>query len=330
MSHAKTFELTIHPGLLRNELISFLHAFGIEDFVEAASDTIDADDVDWEEVLADWTEKDDSPLLIYRSEASDLETLIVALKEHFGEGMTISGKWIADSLWQEAWEPDFCSLETQKFSIGPEGFAASPSKIHIVLAEAAVFGSGQHATTQALIRLMESQAPLTQQESFLDVGTGTGVLAFAAHHLGYAPIVGTDIEDNAIEIARTNALRNNLPLTLHLGSLPPAGKIWDTIACNILPPTLTHLLEALAGLLTRNGKLYLAGFHEANCEGIEAELRRIGFEVVAARKERGWIAWLAQRPSTYVSTKKRRVSPVPTKPRKSSAMARLSNNPVSR
>ncbi len=285
MSDSKTFELTIHPGALRSELISFLEDFGVDDYVEAASDTIDADDVDWEKVLADWTEKDDSPLLIYRPDERDFDSLLVSLKEHFGEAMRTSGKWIADHLWQEAWEPDFRYLETDRFFIGPEGTQGDASKISIVLAEAAVFGSGQHATTQALIRLMETQPPLAG-ESFLDVGTGTGVLAFAAHHLGYAPIVGTDIEDNAIEIAKANAQRNSLPLVLHLGSLPPDSRVWDTIACNILPPTLTHLLESLAKLLKADGTLYLAGFHEANCESIEAELKRLGFAIEAERKER--------------------------------------------
>lgn len=301
MSGSKTFELSLYPGRLRNELIHFLREFGIEDFVESASDTIDADDGDWEQVLADWIEQDDSPLLIYRSLETDLSDLIKALGEHFGAELRIDGKWIADRLWQEAWEPDFRSLETERFFIGPEQLEAPPRKIAIALAEAAVFGSGQHASTQALLRLMESRPRLARAESFLDVGTGTGVLAFVAHHLGYAPIVGTDIEDEAIAIARLNAERNQLPLVLHLGSMPPGSELWDCIACNILPPTLTHLLSALAAVLKPQGLLYLAGFHEANGEGIEAELRRLGFQVLEERKERGWIAWLATRSKIHNS-----------------------------
>ncbi|RYZ53424.1 MAG: methyltransferase domain-containing protein [Proteobacteria bacterium] len=295
MNEAKTFELTIHPEGLRNELIRFLADFGIEDYVEAASDSIDADDVDWEEVLADWSEKDDSPLLIYRSREEDFDELKKALTITFDSRIRLSGKWIADSLWQEAWQSDFLHLETEQFFISSPEFTAPKLKIHILLKEAAVFGSGQHATTQALVRLMEEAPRITEPKSFLDIGTGTGVLAFVAHHLGYSPIVGTDIEDNAIENAQENAQLNKLPLVLHLGSQPPETKLWDTIACNILPPTLTHLLEPLTKLLKDDGTLYLAGFHEANSEAIEAELKRLGFSVKEERKERGWIGWLAMR-----------------------------------
>jgi ribosomal protein L11 methylase PrmA len=295
LDQSRTFELTIHPEGLRSELIRFLSEFGIEDYVEAATDSIDADDVDWEEVLADWSAKDDSPLLIYRPEEKDFDELKKALSLTFDTRIRFSGKWIADSLWQEAWQPDFLHLETEQFFISSPEFTAPKDKIHILLKEAAVFGSGQHATTQALVRLMEEAPRLSSTKSFLDIGTGTGVLAFVAHHLGYSPIVGTDIEDNAIENARENAKLNNLPLHLHLGSQPPGAKLWDVIACNILPPTLTHLLEPLTKLLKEDGMLYLAGFHEANSESIEDELKRLGFCVEEERKERGWIGWRAIR-----------------------------------
>jgi ribosomal protein L11 methyltransferase len=295
LEQAKTFELTIHPEGLRSELIRFLEANGIEDYVEAASDSIDADDVDWEEVLADWSEKDDSPLLIYKPDEKDFEDLKNALTIEFGDRIRFSGKWISDSLWQEAWQSDFQHLETEQFFISSPEFKAPSDKIHILLKEAAVFGSGQHATTQALVRLMEAAPRYEQPRSFLDIGTGTGVLAFVAHHLGYSPIVGTDIEDNAIENAEDNARLNHIPLILHLGSQPPEAILWDTIACNILPPTLTHLLEPLSKLLKDEGSLYLAGFHEANSDSIEEELKHLGFAVIEERKERGWIGWLAQR-----------------------------------
>lgn len=295
MNEAKTFELTIHPEGLRNELIRFLADFGIEDYVEAATDSIDADDVDWEEVLADWSEKDDSPLLIYRRDEADFDELKKALIKEFDSRIRFSGKWISDSLWQEAWQSDFQHLETEQFFISSPEFKAPGEKIHILLKEAAVFGSGQHATTQALVRLMEDAPRMKGTKSFLDIGTGTGVLAFVAHHLGYSPIVGTDIEDNAIENAEENAKLNNLPLVLHLGSQPPEAQLWDTIACNILPPTLTHLLDPLSKLLKDDGTLYLAGFHEANSDQLEAELKRLGFAVKEERKERGWIGWLARR-----------------------------------
>ena len=297
MADDKTFLLTIHPGGKRKAVIELLARFGIEDFVEAASDTINADDGDWEVVFQNWSTRDDAPLLVYRPARDELEPLMAALTKRFGSDLTFQGKWISNDLWQEAWEPDFQYLETAMFFIGADPSLASPDKVQIILGEGSVFGSGQHATTQALVRLLESEVRPTSTQSFLDVGTGTGVLAFVAHHLGYSRVVGTDIEPDAIEAARQNAKRNGLPLMVVLGSLPVETERFDVIACNILPPTLTDLLSLLDTLLKPQGRLYLAGFHEANQDQIRTELDRLGYSVSKERKARGWLGWMAQRDS---------------------------------
>ncbi len=297
MIDAKIFELTIHPANRRSEVILLLLEFGIDDFIEAASDTINADEGDWESVLKDWSERDDAPLLVYKETEAELLAFMKAFQRRFNDELQLTGKWIANRLWQEAWEPDFQFLETRCFFIGSPASGANPYKINIILSEGTVFGSGQHASTQALVKLMEKQARPMSARSFLDVGTGTGVLAFVAHHLGFSPLVATDIEANAIDAARENADRNKVPLELHLGSLPPRPQTWDCIACNILPPTLTELLEPLTALLKPEGELYLAGFHEANRDGLALELKRLGFDIVQEHEEKNWLGWLAKRDS---------------------------------
>ncbi len=289
MTTTQTFELTLFPGDARNEVLVLLSTLGIEDFVESAAE-LDADDTDWEEAYDSWSQASDAPLVIYRSTRDELLPLIEALNEGFNDRVRLKETWISDTLWQEAWEPGFESLETERFFIASEGQSGGEGKIRIVLKEAPVFGSGQHATTQALIRLMEAQ-DAKKSGSFLDVGTGTGVLCFAAHHLGFKSLCGTDIEDIAIENAKENATLNSIPLDLVLGSLPEVSNKWDAIACNILPPTLTHLLKDLKERLAQGADLYLAGFNEANAEAVGAEIARLGLTVREELKVRGWIAW---------------------------------------
>ena len=289
MSLAQTFELTLLPHGEREALLAVLAEFGIDDFVESAAE-LNADDTDWDEAFQAWSQTENAPIIIYRSTREELEPLLAALQERFRGRIGLKELWIADTLWQEAWEPGFESLETERFFIAAEGVEGGAGRIRIRLREAEVFGSGQHATTQALVRLLEAQ-PQRSGESFLDVGTGTGVLCLVARALGYGSLCGTDIEDGAIENARINAALNQTPIELILGSLPSEDRLWTTIACNILPPTLTDLLKDLKARLLPGGELYLAGFNEANADAIAAELRRLGLEVVEECRVRAWLAW---------------------------------------
>ncbi|RZA13098.1 MAG: methyltransferase domain-containing protein, partial [Proteobacteria bacterium] len=195
----------------------------------------------------------------------------------------------SDTLWKDAWEPGFSSLETERFFIAAPSVEGCEGKIRLRLIESHVFGSGQHATTQALIRLLEKRVG---QGRFLDVGTGTGVLCLVAHHLGFTTLCGTDIEESAVLISKENAELNDVSIDLIFGSLPTAHDKWDVIACNILPPTLTDLLRDLKPRLAPEGSLYLAGFNEANADGVLAELTRLNLTVAEECKVRGWVGWL--------------------------------------
>lgn len=291
MSESQTFELTIFPGDERLAILESLASFAIDDFVESAGE-VNADDGDWAVVFDQWSQADDSPILVYRSTRDELHAFIEHLQKTFGETIRLVEKHISDTLWQTAWEPDFQSLETERFFIAAPSVTGGDHKIRLALEEAAVFGSGQHATTQALVRLLEKRpVEAKDQASFLDIGTGTGVLCLVAHHLGYRELLGTDIEETAIANAGANASLNAVDIELVLGSLPPPEKKWTTIACNILPPTLTDLLEEMDRRLAPHGEIYLAGFNEANSEGVLAELRRLDYRIQEEIKVRGWIAW---------------------------------------
>jgi ribosomal protein L11 methyltransferase len=224
--------------------------------------------------------------------------LVQDLKAQFGSRLEIQWRRIADAIWQTAWEPSFEALITDRFFISDhQARQDAGSRQRIRLESGLVFGSGQHATTQAMVRLMEKVcAKPDADSSFLDVGTGTGVLALVAHYLGYARLMGTDIEPDALTVARRNQSLNGVPFPLVEGSLPPVEERFQAIACNILPPTLTHLLPALQQRLEPGGILLLAGFHEANVEPILAATAALGMKEKQRMVERGWIALALEKP----------------------------------
>jgi ribosomal protein L11 methyltransferase len=284
-----------------DSLLQDLHQWGIHDCIEASCDFLDSDEADAAEILARFESGEmNLPVLVYSYDERFIDELMEKLRHRHGDSLQIQTRRIRDELWQNAWQPGFRFLESERFLIGPADLLPpSHAKIPIRLQSGTVFGSGQHATTQAMVRLMEQMPAPSANGRFLDIGTGTGVLLFVAAHLGFRELAGTDIEEEAIAIARENAEQNpinqGVELQLHAQSLPPAGASWGTIACNILPPTLTHLLPELAARLDEEGRLLLAGFHEANAKDIGQALENLSMAVEAEVKERGWIAWCCKK-----------------------------------
>ncbi|WP_176736483.1 50S ribosomal protein L11 methyltransferase [Oligoflexus tunisiensis] len=295
----EVIELTLTPQGCREALMARLHELGFTDYIEGSCDHLD-EDAGEEQAWVDAFEQGrlELPLVLYSYDESAMTQLVEDLQGQFGPHLAIEWRRIADAIWQTAWEPGFEALLTERFCITDVHGKREPGGRQPILLESGlVFGSGQHATTQAMVRLMENVCTDPGADGrFLDVGTGTGVLALVAHYLGYKNLLATDIEPDALMIAQRNQNLNDVSFPLMEGSLPPVDAVFTTIACNILPPTLTHLLPALDQRLAPGGLLLLAGFHEANVEPIRVAWDRLGLREKKRVEERGWIALALEKP----------------------------------
>src|SRR6185312_81219 len=124
-----------------------------------------------------------------------------------------------------------------------------------------------HATTSfclnEIVRLKESAASPRRPQSFLDIGTGSGILAIAAAKMGYAPIYAIDYDADAVRIARENAKRNRVDhkirfehqdLTqLKIGHFPRC----DLICANLIYDMLCAEEKRICSWLKPGGKLVL-------------------------------------------------------------------------
>ena len=152
------------------------------------------------------------------------------------------------------------------------------------------FGTGQHETTTgcllALDRLKNEGAVFNQ---IADLGTGTGLLAFAALRLWpAAKAVASDIDPVAIEVAKENAAINRIELGRARGKLElvvapgldnmrlRARAPYDLIVANILAGPLIELAPSIAAALERGGRLILAGLLENQAGRVTAAYRRQG------------------------------------------------------
>jgi ribosomal protein L11 methyltransferase len=150
------------------------------------------------------------------------------------------------------------------------------------------FGTGQHETTTGcLVALDALKRGGARYGNIADIGTGTGLLAFAALRLWpSARAIASDIDPVAVEVAAENAVINRIPLGRARGQieLVTAGGLrharlkalapYDLILANILAGPLVDLAPALAGAVTPGGTLILAGLLDHQAERVIAAYRR--------------------------------------------------------
>jgi len=156
------------------------------------------------------------------------------------------------------------------------------------------FGTGQHETTHGcLLELARLHASGRRFGNIADIGTGTGLLAFAAHSLWpRARILASDIDPVAIEVSAENADLNSVPLGGGSGEVQlvvAAGgdhpliqglAPYDLVIANILAGPLIELAPSLSAQVAGGAWLILAGLLESQTERVLAAYRAQGMMAV--------------------------------------------------
>ncbi len=159
--------------------------------------------------------------------------------------------------------------------------------IGIILDPGLAFGTGSHPTTRLCLRWLE--ANLRGGEAVLDYGCGSGILAIAATRLGAAPVVGIDIDPQAVEAARDNASRNRVVADFVLpDGEPDTSRLYDVLVANILTNPLKALAPLLAGKVRAGGRIALSGVLEAQADDVMA-IYATYFDMRVWSVDEGWV-----------------------------------------
>lgn len=156
------------------------------------------------------------------------------------------------------------------------------------------FGTGHHATTSGCLAMLDGLAGRSFR-NVIDVGTGTGVLAFAAAHLWPdAAITATDIDPAAVDVTRTNAAANQVAgveLIVADGALNDAITArapYDLVIANILAGPLVSMAPELAAIADANATILLAGLLETQREAVVAAFAACGVTLDTLDRRGDW------------------------------------------
>lgn len=184
-------------------------------------------------------------------------------------------------------------IRAGRFTVHTPVYPPDPARINFEIDASLAFGTGQHATTsgclEALDRLEREGARFA---NIADIGTGTGLLAFAALALWpQAKCIATDIDAVAVGVARDNAAINRVPLGHGAGELLlaeadgmgspllAARAPFDLIVANILAGPLIALAPDFARALAPGGTLILAGLLDSQADAVADSHEKRGLKL---------------------------------------------------
>ena len=182
--------------------------------------------------------------------------------------------------------------------------------IDLIVPASQAFGTGHHATTAGCLTMLDAMKRRgAVVRNFADIGTGTGLLAFAALELWpHARAVASDIDEVCEPVVVENALLNAVPLGTAPGELAMviaegmdhpllAGRApYDLLIANILAGPLIALAGDFADAVAPSGHVLLAGLLETQEPAVRAAYRTAGFRLAARVVNGDWsILWLRRR-----------------------------------
>jgi ribosomal protein L11 methyltransferase len=199
--------------------------------------------------------------------------------------------------WAESWKRHFKPIEIgPALLIKPSWSKKLPRKNQavVILDPGLSFGTGQHPTTAFCLRELVRCGKNKTGRSFLDIGTGSGILAIAAAKLGYSPVYAFDFDPEAVRIACANARANGVHKKLRIArkdvtKLPvhPARQ-YDLICANLISTLLIAGRRRMVAQLHRGGTLVLAGILRPEFSQMQKIYAELGLKLAARKVENEW------------------------------------------
>jgi len=162
------------------------------------------------------------------------------------------------------------------------------------------FGTGTHPTTRMCITMIEKY--LKRNATFLDIGTGSGILMIAAAKLGAIQVWGTDNDHIAADTAYKNLMQNRISESnfkiLTTALVDQIAERFDLVAANLTTKTILSLLEDVRRVLVQDGIFVCSGILETDKDAVLKKMQHQDFDPIEILSEEAWLSIACRSMST--------------------------------
>jgi ribosomal protein L11 methyltransferase len=248
-----------------------------------------------------------SPLAISENESSlslfydtdqGVDIVQSAMENFHQQGLfnsyTVFGEICEMRNWNEEWEKNLSVIRiSDRLVVRPSCKEYIPNDNEIVLTidPKMSFGTGEHQTTKLMLLLLEKY--ISAEQTVLDIGTGTGVLAIAAVKLGAQSAMAIDNDDwcyeNGVENIKINEVEEKVTIrTAAIDQIEPME--YDVITANIQKNVLLEISRDIRMHLKEGGLLLLSGLLSGDESDIRRQYEQFGLIYIETLAMDEWIA----------------------------------------
>lgn len=221
--------------------------------------------------------------------------------------LQVTGEVVDDENWIGLWKQYFTPIPVGERLLVQPAWEEIPARyagrLPIRLQNSAIFGTGQHASTQLCLELLERR--VRPGDRILDLGCGSGVLFIGAMLLGAGSAVAVDVDPKARDIVPEHAELNGLADDLYRVVVGDAvndpgvaedigGVLFDIVAANIVADVILALTPAVPRWIRPGGLYLVSGIIGEREQEILEVLAKTGFQVDAAARREDWVAIAAR------------------------------------
>ncbi|WP_281704904.1 50S ribosomal protein L11 methyltransferase [Aeromonas taiwanensis] len=202
---------------------------------------------------------------------TDPAPTIAFFQQIFGEDVGYKVEQLEDKDWVREWMDHFHPMQFgERLWICPSWRdVPNPEAVNVMLDPGLAFGTGTHPTTALCLQWLDGLD--LAGKTVVDFGCGSGILGIAALKLGAARVIGIDIDPQAIQASRDNAMRNGVAdqIELYLPADQPQDVEADVVVANILAGPLRELAPLIAGHGKAGSLMALSGVLESQAQELE-------------------------------------------------------------